>query len=186
MLCSTGLFTQSPAVKFDLFTEYKRGYPRLQPTSWTSAACAVIILPDTIFGLQPLEDAIIRREEWDSSPLHSREIVDVIPSINVAAIPFPRLSSLLVGLCRRYLDQADDAAMIAAEQLVDGMNLDQDWCSRNISAAGADVWELSQQLILGKSSRMDQFSGNKVTCFMADEAEAKQLRTIPGSGWVSE
>ncbi|ROT35385.1 hypothetical protein SODALDRAFT_353094 [Sodiomyces alkalinus F11] len=185
LLCSTGLFKQSPAVKSDLFTEYKQGYPRLQPTLWTPAACAVIILPDTLFGLQPLEDAIVRREEWDSSPLPSKQIVDIIPSIDLAAIPVPRLSSLLVGLCRRYLDQADDAAMIAAEQLVDGMNLDQDWCSRNISAAGVDVYDLSQQLILGKSSRMDQFSGNEITCFVADEAEAKKLRDIPGSGWAS-
>jgi hypothetical protein len=173
-------------VRLDLFTEYKRGYPRLQPTFWNPAACAVLILPDTLFGLHPLEETIVRREEWDSSPDPSKQIVDVISSsIDLAAIPIPRLASLFVGLCRRYLDHGDDAAMIAAEQLVDGMNLDLDWCSRNITTAGADVCELSQQLILGKTSGMDEFSGNEVTCYVADEAEAKLLRGIPGSGWAS-
>ncbi|KAI0378961.1 hypothetical protein F5Y04DRAFT_283331 [Hypomontagnella monticulosa] len=181
LLCSTGLFQQFPAVKFDLFTEYKQGHPRLRPTFWTTAACAVIILPDTLFGLQPLEESVVRREERNSSSAISTHIVDVIPSADLTAIPVPRLYSYFVGLCRRYLDQADDAAMIAAEQLVDGMNLDQDWCTKNISTAGADVWTLSQQLILDKPSRIDQFSGNTVTCFIADETEAKKLRDIPGS-----
>ncbi|KAI1343420.1 hypothetical protein F5Y15DRAFT_370008 [Xylariaceae sp. FL0016] len=185
ILCSTGLFKQAPEVKFDLFTKYKEGAPRLQPTLWTPASCAVMILPDTLFGLQPLEHTIIRSEKWNSSLVPSKQILDVTPSKDLAAIPVPRLSSLFVGLCRRWLDQEDDAAMIAAEQLVDGMNLDQDWCSRNVSAAGADVHELLQQLILGKSSRMDEFSGNEITCYIADAAEAERLRDIPGSGWAS-
>ena len=184
MLCSTGLFKQSPALKFDLFTEYKRGCPRLQPTGWTSSPCAVVILPDTLFGLQPLEETVVKGEERSPFLAYSKQIVDVIPTLDLAIIPTPRLAPLFIGLCRRYLDQADDSARIAIEKLVDGMILDQEWHSRNISAAGADVSKLSQQLISSKLSRMDEYSGNKVTCFVTDEAEAKRLRDIPGSGWA--
>lgn len=72
--------------------------------------------------------------------------------------------------------------MIASEQLVDGMNLDLAWCTRNLTATDADVLMLVRRLIRDKALRMDEFSGNKITCFVKDEAEAERLWGIPGSG----
>lgn len=90
------------------------------------------------------------------------------------------LASLFVGLCRRYLKTGDDVAMMAAEQLIDGMDLDEVWYSRSISPVNPEMEKLSRQLIKGKVARLDDFSGNPITCFVASKAEAKRLRKIRG------
>lgn len=70
--------------------------------------------------------------------------------------------------------------MIAVEQLVDGMNLDDDWCEKNLCNASLKVHQLATRVVAGKQSRLDDFSNNTVTCFIANAGEAERLRRIPG------
>jgi hypothetical protein len=165
---------------FDVFTQHMRGIPRLRPTLWCTTSLAVIISPDSRLGLQPLEKTVAWRQDLASDAPCSAHILDVIPWADVPTLPVPYLAPLFVGLCGRYLKTGDDVAMMAAEQLVDGMDLDEAWYSRNISSVDPEVEKLSRQLIKGKAARLDDFSGNLITCFVASEAEAKRLRKIPG------
>jgi len=106
--------------------------------------------------------------------------MDLIPPTEIHQLPMPRLPVLLVGLCRRFLELHDDVAMIAAEQLVDGMDLEEDWCDRNLSNVSSAVLETASRLVSGKSSRLDDFSKNTVTCFIANKDGAESVRGIPG------
>jgi len=106
--------------------------------------------------------------------------MDLLPVVDVRRLPIPQLPPLLRGLCQRYLDSFDDVAMIAAEQLVDGMDLDEGWCERNLAFANQQVYQLASTLVAGKKSRLDHFSENSVTCFVRDPGEAARLRQIPG------
>lgn len=111
----------------------------------------------------------------------SKQITDIIPVVDVNQLPMPRLPSLFAGFCQRFLDTQDDAAMIAAEQLVDGMDLDEGWVERNLGGiASPKVFQLATKLVAEKRSRIDDFSENNVTCFIADDTEAKRVRQIPG------
>ena len=174
------MFEPSPLGEFNLFTEYKKGYPRLRATSWSSSHLGLVIFSDTSFGLRPLEESVVPNIKSLDSACYSKQILDVVASNDLNAIPMPCLGPYFSGLCRRYLDLGDDVAMIAAEQLVDGMNLDQNWVTKNIASAEQDVQELARQLIHGKASRLDDLSGNTITCFVANEDEAEALRNIPG------
>jgi hypothetical protein len=69
--------------------------------------------------------------------------------------------------------------MIAAEQLVDGMDLDSGWCTRNLGIS-VEMHQLVNGLIASKKSRIDDFSGNTVTCFIANVEEVARLRLILG------
>ncbi|KAK3945145.1 hypothetical protein QBC46DRAFT_336994 [Diplogelasinospora grovesii] len=180
LLCSTGLFERESLTELNIYTEYKRGFPRLRSTSWTAHAHAIVIFPASAFGLQPLEKTMIRTqllaERW-----FSKEITDIMPRDEIAtSLPLPRLPSLMVGLCRRYLDTGDDVAMIAAEQLVDGMDLDEEWCERHLRDSSPEISQLMAGLVAGKASRIDDFSTNQVTCFVRDRDEADKVRKIPG------
>ena len=99
---------------------------------------------------------------------------------DVSNLPIPRLPSLFAGICQRYLESKDDVAMIAAEQLVDEMDLDSGWCTRNLGNTSVEMHQLVNGLLAGKKSRVDDFSGNTVACFMANAEEAARLRLIPG------
>lgn len=140
-----------------------------------------MITSDTFQCLCPLEKILIpmNRLSGVSPPTFSKEIVDIAAE-DVLHWPMPCLEPLLAGLCKRYLDSQDDVAMIGAEQLVDGMDLDIPWCERNLASAGPLVMELARNLVTGKASRIDYFSDNKVTCFIKDEEEAHYIRKIRG------
>lgn len=71
------------------------------------------------------------------------------------------------------------------EQLVDGMDLDEEWCMSNLSGAEPEVLNLAKTLIFKKPSRIDEFSGNIVTCFVADRDEADRVRRIARAGFHS-
>ena len=70
--------------------------------------------------------------------------------------------------------------MIALEQLVDGMNADESWVQDNLEASESAVAALVTHLVRNKKGRLDPFSGNTVTCFVRDEAEAEAVKLIPG------
>jgi hypothetical protein len=69
---------------------------------------------------------------------------------------------------------------IAAEQLVDGMNLDEDWCSNHISQERHKELNFALQLVAGKDSRISDFTTNTITDFIASQEEAEMLHKIPG------
>jgi hypothetical protein len=92
----------------------------------------------------------------------------------------PRLPPFLAGLCWRFFSAGDDIAMIAVEQLVDGMDLDNAWLERNLNTATPEIRQLVSRLILEKKSRIDDFSDNSITCFIATAADADLVRQIPG------
>lgn len=61
----------------------------------------------------------------------SKEVQGLDPN-TIANLPLPRLAPLISGLGRRYLDTRDDVSMIALEQLVDGMNPDEQWVQQHL------------------------------------------------------
>ncbi|KUJ16023.1 uncharacterized protein LY89DRAFT_735167 [Mollisia scopiformis] len=180
LLRGTGLFEPDEIEEFDLYNEYKRGCPRLRSSSWISPSSALVILGDKIYGLNPISKNVLSRDKVPSNPSYSSQIMDLIPPAEINQLPIPRLPVLLVGLCRRFLESHDDVAMIAAEQLVDGMDLDDGWCDRNLSGVSSAVLEMSSRLVAGKTSRLDDFSENTITCFIANEDEVERVRRIPG------
>jgi hypothetical protein len=88
------------------------------------------------------------------------------------------LQHFLAGLRQRFLSAEDDIAMIAVEQLADGMDLVNAWLERILSTAPLEIWQLVSRLILGKKSQIDDFSDNSVTCFIATAADADLVRQI--------
>lgn len=109
----------------------------------------------------------------------SRQVLDILPSAKVADVPMPRFPPSLAGLRQRFLSAEDDIAMIAVEQLVDGMDLVNAWLERNLSTAPLEIRQLVSRLSLGKKSRIDVFWDNSITCFIATAADANLVRQIP-------
>lgn len=71
-------------------------------------------------------------------------------------------------------------AVIAAESLVDGMDLDEDWCMVHLEFTEKKALDLALSLVAGKRSKISDFSTNKVTCFIPSPAEAHRVQKIPG------
>lgn len=173
-------FELSPLESFTNYTEYKRGFPRLRTTTWCSPLRYLVVLPASLFGLDPISGILVgpqpRGRVYISQNI--RPMVD--DPRDVADLPFPRLAPLIKGLARRFLDSADDMAMVGAEQLVDGMNLDRAWLDKNIDQSDPEARDLIKGLINGKKSRLDAFNGNSITCYVKDEDEAAAVKKIPG------
>ncbi|KAI1073495.1 ser/Thr protein phosphatase [Whalleya microplaca] len=175
-LCSTGLFEPSELENdFNNYTEYKRGSPRVRTTGWIYPPQNIVIFPTALFGLDPIERILISPQSTGQKAYFSKEISDLSQE-DVANMPLPRLPPLLRGLAKRFLDTSDDVAMIAVEQLVDGMNLDEAWTQKNLEGSDAALMALIMNQIHSKKSRIDYFSDNKVTCFISGEEEAENER----------
>ncbi|KJZ73119.1 hypothetical protein HIM_07503 [Hirsutella minnesotensis 3608] len=179
LLCSTGLFEHlDTAAPFDNFTEYKRGIPRVRTTGWIMPSQTVAFFPASFYGLEPINEVIL-------SPLGepafyiSKELADADRK-DIAAISFPRLAPFLKGLAQRFLSFQDDMAMIAVEQLVDGMNLDQAWLERHFNDREKALSDLILAQIKSKGGRIDYMSDNVITCYVVDQEEAENIRRIPG------
>jgi hypothetical protein len=71
-------------------------------------------------------------------------------------------------------------SVIAAEQLVDVMNLDEDWCSNHISPERHKELNLALELVARKDSRISDFTTSTVTGYIAFKEEAERLYRIPG------
>ncbi|RYO85722.1 hypothetical protein DL766_009367 [Monosporascus sp. MC13-8B] len=178
-LCSTGLFEPFELDSdFNNYTEYKRGFPRVRTTRWTYPPQAIVVFPAPFFGLDPIETILVPPSA-DQKVHISKEIPDLSQE-EIANLPLPRLAPLLKGLAKRFLDTGDDVAMIAVEQLVDGMNLDEAWAKKQLEGSDATLITLVMNQIRSKKSRIDYFTENKITCFISDEEEAENVRLIPG------
>jgi len=182
MLQGTGLFEPQPIAEFDIYNEYKRDFPRFRSSSWISPSCTLVLMADKSCDFNMLVNNIVSlgKTALNPNPTYSSQILDLIPPTEVGSIPIPRLPSLFAGLCWRYLESKDDVAMIAAEQLVDGMDLDDSWCTANLCNTSFEIYQLANGLIASKQSRIDDFSENTVTCFITNADEAERLRLIPG------
>ncbi|KAG5979699.1 hypothetical protein E4U55_004856 [Claviceps digitariae] len=180
LLCSTGLFDPCELESdFNYYTEYKRGIPRVRTTSWCLPQ-TMLIFNGSFFGFESIED--VRVPPFVSTgeqKIHTSKELRLSQS-DLASLPFPRLAPLLKGVARRWLDSKDDIAMIAVEQLVDGMDIDEAWLQKHLGGCDAPVLDLVRDRIKSKKSRIDYFMDHKITCFVFDEEEAQKVRRIPG------
>ncbi|RWQ97930.1 hypothetical protein C8Q69DRAFT_457207 [Paecilomyces variotii] len=179
ILCSTGRFRLVKKKEYDIYGEYKRGFPTLMTTDKDPL---VVLFPDTYFFLCPVSHNIV---SYEGIPhiVYSHEILDLVPTDEVQQLPMPYLAPFFVGLCRRFLESRDVMARIAAEQLVDGMRLDEEWAQINLSEASPEVRKLATMLISQRSSRDDEYFGSEELHAAAGFTKVVDLRLIPGSGY---
>ncbi|KGO68291.1 hypothetical protein PITC_066580 [Penicillium italicum] len=167
-------------MEYDIFTQYKKGFPALRVKSHPDLA--IMLFPDTFFHLSPVEQTIISRSERSDVSIYSRQILDLVPGKALEILPFPRLSPYFIGLCRKFFESGDDMARIAAEQLVGGMKLDEAWIQLNLSKAPPKVQYLASVLVDERVSSVDEFWDAQMSLFMASDRE-EELQCIPGSGF---
>ncbi|PKX98150.1 uncharacterized protein P174DRAFT_499862 [Aspergillus novofumigatus IBT 16806] len=74
-LCSTGLYQLTQKEGYDIFTEYKRGFPTL---AVTNSNLLVVIFPDSHFHLSPLGSSIVSYKEIKPT-VYSHEIQGLVP-----------------------------------------------------------------------------------------------------------
>jgi hypothetical protein len=167
--------------KEDIFTDYKKRFPRF--ASQEGPDMQLTLLPDEVYGFQSLENTIIPDDHQHSDSYYSKEILDVLSPDAIASLPFPSLGAFLGGLCSRYIQSRDVVYAMAAEQLVDGMDINTAWCHVHLEHLSPVEQQFASDLVAGKRSRMDDFSENKITCYVADIQDATNIRQIPGSGF---
>lgn len=109
---------------------------------------------------------------------YSKDILGSLPVETIKRALIPSLDSLIEYCCGLYLDSGDDMHRILLEQLVDGMNVDRQWCEKNIK--DKTYSDLVVRLADGKSSRIDEFKSNLVTCFIPNQEVAQCVARIPG------
>jgi hypothetical protein len=63
------------------------------------------------------------------------------------------------------------------------MDIDAAWCHAHLAHLSPVEQKFASDLIAGKRGRMDDFSENKITCYVADIQDATNIRQIPGSGF---
>ncbi|POS73989.1 hypothetical protein DHEL01_v207612 [Diaporthe helianthi] len=175
ILISTGLFEPSELAEseHDIFSSYKRGFPRLKTTpGWTHPVLHLVIFPSEDFGLDGSGSSCIRWTDGKDSGHVSHQILDTVPEEHVRSLPFPRLPPLLIGYARRYVESQDDPSMMATEQLVDGMDLDEAWCAQHLSGVEPRVVDVIVDRVQTRHQRLDDFAENTVTCYVKDEEQA--------------
>jgi len=64
-------------------------------------------------------------------------VTGLIPAADVNQLSMPRLPSFFVDFSQRFLDTQDEVTMITAEQLVDGVDLDEGWRERNLGGTAS-------------------------------------------------
>ena len=69
---------------------------------------------------------------------------------------------------------------MAVEGLIDGMDLDELWCVRNLTGIEPSDLDYVLLRVRDKFSRIDYFSPNTITCIIANDEERERLFRIPG------
>jgi hypothetical protein len=116
---------------YNLYTIHKQGLPGFRYLPESSSY--VVLFPDDRLGLAPLRKNILHQKRHEDGAEYSREILDVIPASKIAGIPIPLLGPFFSGQCAGYLGTNHPMFAMAAERLVDGMDLDEEWCRQHIS-----------------------------------------------------
>ncbi|KAK6365858.1 hypothetical protein LTR64_008694 [Lithohypha guttulata] len=170
----TGLQKLEPP-ETDVFIQYKRLCPRFRDYSF--ADIDVVLLEDDDYGFALNHTALTTQV---SSSTYSKEILNVLPAADIADLPFPKLRCFFSGVCQRYKASGEAFFGIASEQLVDGMDISEDDCRDCLPETSAVAREYAVELAKTKRDRIDYFSDNTITCYVADEDEAALLFYIPG------
>lgn len=76
-------------------------------------------------------------------------------------------------------------ARIAVEQLVDGMQIDEQWVQSNLSDAALEVQRLATMLVDEKSSSSNELDIQMLQ-FLGGIGGQDDARRIPGSGFQKE
>jgi hypothetical protein len=177
-----GLLKLSDERKANIFTDYKKNSPRFAFPDGPNVPLALLV--GETYGLRPMVNAAVPGHHRTPDSYYSKEILDVLSPDAIASLPFPSLGALLAVSCARYVQSRDVMFAMAAEQLVDGMDIDSAWCKTHLASLSADERQFACDLVAGKRDRMDDFSENKVTCYVADSQVVSNLRRIPGSGFA--
>ena len=172
------LFEPADEDTFNVYTEYRRGMPRFRFRE-NSAAC-VVLFPDESLDSGGMVDNILPQSLHQQDSEYSLELLDLIPENRITSLPVPFLGPLLFSYCRKYTVMQDDIAAMAVEGLIDGMNLDEFWCTRNLTNIEPKDLDHVLSRIRGKTSRIDYFSPNSVTCIITNDEEAQRLLRVPG------
>ena len=173
-----GLLERANETEYNLYTEYKRGFPRFRFCS--KPVFYVTIFTDKHCHLDPLQKCVVYQREHQHKGEYSRELLDSFSPDEIATLPFPRFTPLFKGFCRTYVEAQEATAAMAAECLVDGMNIDEEWCHLHFDAFEHAESSFALKLVKGKRSRIDDFSPNQVTCFIPNLQVAQRLQKIPG------
>jgi hypothetical protein len=181
LLTKCRLLKISAILKEDIFTDYKKKFPRFAFQEGPNMQLTLLL--DEVYGFQSLDTTTIPDDRQHSDSYYSKEILDVLSPDAVASLPFPSLGAFLRGLCSRYIQSRDVVYAMAAEQLVDGMDIDTAWCHVHLAHLSHVEQQFASDMIAGKRGRMDDFSENKITCYVADIQDATNIRQIPGSGF---
>lgn len=162
----------------NIYTDYKRGFPRFRYQH--GAVFYIVLFPDSLFHLKlSIQNAAPLVKHGEGAE-YSREILDLIPACEIGSLPIPRLPLFFMGLCKRYFESGDVVFAIAAEQLVDGMDLDEKWCRMHLPIEWPQELNFALGLVKGKPSRISEFFINTVSCFIQNEEEAQRIRKVPG------
>ncbi|KAH0545336.1 hypothetical protein FGG08_000635 [Glutinoglossum americanum] len=161
----------------NIFTEYKSTYTRFRGVK--RPEFIFVVLPDTLFHLNPLKDNIIREHPVRAE--YSDQMSDLILDKDVLQfIPLPRLAPFLSGLIRLFNESKNYVFAMCAEQLVDGMDLDEGWCKSHLNAGFEEEYKFALKLVKGKSSRVAPMCPDFITCYISTPDEAGKVHKIPG------
>ncbi|EQL37431.1 hypothetical protein BDFG_01040 [Blastomyces dermatitidis ATCC 26199] len=159
-----GLLEIEDKTKYNLYTQYKR--------------VSIVSVPTP--SLDPLQKCVIYQKEHQHTREYSRELLDSFSPDEIATLPFPRFTPLFRGFCRSYIETQEATAAMTAECLVDGMNINEEWCHAHFDPPESAESGFALRLVNSRGSRIDDFSLNQVTCFIPDLQEAQRLQRIPG------
>ena len=143
-----------------------------------SSGLPVVIFSDSHFHLAPLGDKIVHYQERLAAC--SPEIQDLITVDVISHLPMPQLPPYFTGLCLRYFESNGSMARISAEQLVEGMQLDDEWICINLSNAPSRLRQLATEIVAERSFPYDGFLDTGAS---GSAGETGDLRMIPGSGY---
>ena len=139
------------------------------------------VIPDTFFNQHPILKSTIR--DHHSASHYSAELSDLfLDSAQLASIPLPRLAPFLTSLFSKFIesDYSDYNLASWAQMLIDGVDVDEEWCEKHLSRQKSAVKEYALELVTSKRDRSDYLHPDGPTCHVHSEHEAKLVRLIPG------
>lgn len=95
----------------------------------------------------------------------------------------PRLPELIEGMSREFVAREDPekaAVGMNVQQLVDGMDLDEEWCARYLNRDYKYAYDFVIKEVKGRAGRVDPLWPDQVTCYIVDELERQRCLKVPG------
>jgi hypothetical protein len=178
-LNSSSLFERVSPGEPNLYNAYKKDSPRFLGLKWRQIP--IVLLSNG--GTEIDESKALCVAEHSAEAFYSKEILEYLSIGDIKCIPIPSLTSFIQYLCRLHFNLGDEMPRIRLEQLVDGMNIDEEWCKKTLSEKAHVQYLLN--LVNSKGDRIDDFSEKLVTCIIADQKTAECVTRIPGY-WPSD